>query len=63
MKQYIKVANPAIVEQLSNAGFSYMREKVNGIDLAVFAASPELLGFLDGKFNSEEFIYSNKLHF
>lgn len=63
MEQYIKIANPVIIKELSDAGFSYIQEKVNNIDFAMFVASPELLDLLHRKYSAKEVVYSNKLHF
>lgn len=63
MKQYIKIADPAVINQLDDAGFTYIREKINDIDLAMFEATPELMDFINSKFSDVKFIFSNKLHF
>ena len=60
---YIKIADPAVIKALSDAGFSYIREKINNIDIAMFEATPELLDIVHSKFSDTKFIYSNKLHF
>lgn len=60
---YIKIADPAVIKALSDAGFSYIREKINDIDIAMFEATPELLDIVYSKFSDTKSIYSNKLHF
>lgn len=60
---YIKVADPAVIKELSDAGFSYIREKINDIDIAMFETTPELRDILCSKFSDTKFICSNKLHF
>lgn len=60
---YIKVADPVVIKELSDAGFSYIREKINDIDMAMFEATPELMNLVCSKYSETKFIRSNKLHF
>ena len=58
------VSNPAKLEELKMAGFStYIQEKQNGQDVFVFAKTPELIKYLNSRFEKGDFFYTNKLHF
>ena len=61
---FITVSNPVKLEELKSAGFStYMTEKQNGQDVFVFAKTPELIEYLNSRFEKGDFFYTNKLHF
>ena len=61
---FIMVSNLAKFEELKSAGFStYMQEKRNGLDAFVFAKTPELIEYLNSRFDKGDFFYTNKLHF
>jgi len=61
---FIMVSNPAKLEELKMAGFStYIQEKQNGQDVFVFAKTPELIKYLNSRFEKGDFFYTNKLHF
>lgn len=61
---FIMVSNPTKLEELKFAGFStYMTEKRNGLDVFVFAKTPELIEYLNSRFEKGDFFCTNKLHF
>lgn len=61
---FIMVSNPTKLEEIKSAGFStYMTEKQNGQDVFVFAKTPELIEYLNSRFEKGDFFYTNKLHF
>ncbi len=62
--KFIKVVDPAKLEELKSAGFStYLQEKQNGQDVFVFAKTPELIEYLNSRFEKGDFFYTSKLHF
>lgn len=61
---FIKVLDPIKIRELESDGFStYMKEKINGQEVAVFAETPELIRYLQSCFKKGDFFCANKLHF
>ncbi len=62
--KFIKVVDPVKLDELKCAGFStYMTEKQNGQDVFVFAKTPEIIAYINGRFEKGDYFYTNKLHF
>lgn len=58
-QQFIKVLNPETAEKLKSLGFAYIKEN----DMFVFQITDELLKEINTNFNTEQYVFDNKLCF
>ena len=63
MKSVVKVVNPAVAKKLAEAGFSYIKENIQGTETLVFWRTPDLEQCLRTQFSATDYIVDSKLSF
>ncbi|MBQ2396878.1 MAG: hypothetical protein II304_07600 [Bacteroidales bacterium] len=63
MKNFIKVVNPDVANNLVTLGFTYMTENLQGKTVYVFADSVDLRKYLQKNYSCKDFFINNKLCF
>ena len=63
MTGVIKVVNPAVAKELAEAGFTYIKENIQGTEVLVFWRTPDLESHLRTKFSTGDYVVDNKLSF
>lgn len=63
MKNLIIVLNPEKAEELSNLGFKYLPQTINGQTVYSFFISEEIMQYVNSHFAKTDFLLHNRLIF